>query len=58
MKSIVVATLLVSSLFFLIGCSDANKNQNVSAKDETIQAVVAGLIADAKTDEQKIEKIL
>lgn len=57
MKNILVANLLLSSIFLLIGCSDMNKNQNLPAKDETIKTAVARLIAGAKTDEQKIEKI-
>jgi len=34
-----------------------NKKQDLPANDETIKAVVNRLIADANTDEQKIEKI-
>jgi len=34
-----------------------NENQNLSAKNETIKTLVTGLMADAETDEQKIEKI-
>lgn len=48
--------LLLGSLLAVAGCQDSNGN-NLSAKDETIKGCVAELIADAETDEQKIERI-
>lgn len=52
------STLIITAIMLvLIGSSTTNRNQNLSAKDETVKTVVARLIADAKTDEEKIEKI-
>jgi len=52
-----LAAITLSAIFLLTGCLCKNKSQNLPAKDETIKTVVARLIADTKTDEEKIEKI-
>ena len=52
-----LVVILLPIIFLITGCSGKDKSQNLSANDETIKTVVAGLIADAKTDEEKIKSI-
>lgn len=51
------AITVLSTIFLFAECAGTNTNQDLSGKDETISTVVAGLTADADTDEQKIENI-
>jgi len=53
----VLFVFILLTVFSLTGCLAINESKDLSEKDETIKTVVAGLIARADTDEEKIERI-
>jgi len=53
-----IEVLIVSVIIFIFfGCSGLDRSETLTSKNETIKTVVADLIINAKTDEEKIEKI-
>lgn len=58
MKNEGIKVLIVLAIIFIsTGCSSTNISGALTAKNETIKTVVAELIINAETDEEKIERI-